>query len=617
MKTYRPVLLASWFLAFLIGGSPLAAQTLLPISANDNRTPAGELRDGVLYLQFEIKKGIWRPEAEDGEAIPTYAFGEAGKPLQVPGPTIRVPQGTTIDISVSNSLAVEAALHGFYQRPGNDGDVLTVNPGETQHVRFEAGAPGTYLYWGRTPDGRRANNRMADALLGGALVVDRPGDDPTADRIFVLERWNGPTRTAINGKSWPYTERLDAEVGKEYRWKIVNASDLSHPMHLHGFHFSLEGLGDGESYKLFDDGSKPEEFTHSVEIMETFEMTWVPKEPGRWLYHCHRMPHMRLPVPLDPADAVLPETNHDHEHMHDRDSDYAGMGGMILGLTVTGASHLDTDTGWQAERRLAMNVGNRDGDARFYELSLKDQNTDARAAMSTGLTGPVLVVTQGQKTEITVTNTSHETTSVHWHGLEIESYYDGVPWWGGIGDKRTPAVEPGHTFMVKLIPQRAGSFMYHTHWHDEEQLTGGVHGPMIVLAPGETYDPATDKSFLMSLSPREPFGGLLLMNGTPQPAQMRLRVGTTYRFRFMNITPTMDDLRIALRNTDGLVQWLPIAKDAAAVHHAELQDAEQHIAVGETFDFEYRADSEQELQLEGRQPGSNRRAVQTLIFEAR
>ena len=48
-----------------------------------------------------------------------------------------------------------------------------------------------------------------------------------------------------------------------------------------------------------------EEFTHSVEIMETFEITWVPKEPGRWLYHCHRMPHMRLPVPLAPDDAIL------------------------------------------------------------------------------------------------------------------------------------------------------------------------------------------------------------------------------------------------------------------------------------------------------------------------
>jgi hypothetical protein len=68
------------------------------------------------------------------------------------------------------------------------------------------------MYWARTPDGQRGNGRVFDALLGGALVVDPPGG-PTNDRIFVLERWNGPTRTAVNGKSWPFTERLNYQVG--------------------------------------------------------------------------------------------------------------------------------------------------------------------------------------------------------------------------------------------------------------------------------------------------------------------------------------------------------------------------------------------------------------------
>src|SRR5947207_926196 len=77
---------------------PLGAQAPSPISANDNRIPAGELRDGVLTLPLEMRKGNWHPEREDGETIPVYAFGEAGKALQVPGPTVRVPQGTTIDI---------------------------------------------------------------------------------------------------------------------------------------------------------------------------------------------------------------------------------------------------------------------------------------------------------------------------------------------------------------------------------------------------------------------------------------------------------------------------------------------------------------------------------------
>ncbi|MEZ5399446.1 MAG: multicopper oxidase domain-containing protein [Bryobacteraceae bacterium] len=594
-----------------------AVATSLPaqppsIHANDNRKAAGVVSDGVLMLSLELRKGLWHPEAEDGEAIPSYAFAEAGKPLQVPGPTIRVQEGTTLAISVRNTLGVPVTLHGLHERPGA-GAAVVVDAGQVLDLRFPVGKAGTYLYWARTPDGRWGNGRVLDALLGGALVVDPPGPPPN-DRILVLERWNGPTRTAINGKSWPYTERLNYAVGEKVRWKVVNASDLSHPMHLHGFHFSLDGEGDGQEFRVYDDGRKPEEFTHSVEVMETFEMTWAPKEPGRWLYHCHRMPHMRLPVPLDPADAQIPEHNHDHAHMHDLDSPYAGMGGMILGLTISGNRAIDTESNWKPTRRLAMRVANRGGMASFYEIGLRDLTT-GEETKSTGLTGPLLVVRQDEQTEITITNASKEVTTIHWHGLEIESYYDGVPFWGGLGGKRTPALEPGKTFTVRMIPVRAGSFMYHTHWHDVAQLTGGVHGPMVVLPAGLRHDAATDKSFLFSLSPSEPFGaGQLLMNGSPQPSTMRLLTGVTYRFRFMNITPTMDNLRVSLRGPEGLVQWRPLAKDASDLPDRESRTADQHIAVGETFDFEYRAGSPGELRLEAWSPNDNRRAVQTLRF---
>ena len=201
----------------------------------------------MLFRSLEIRKGVWHPEGEKGEAIPTYAFAETGKPLQDPGPTIRVPSGTMLDISIQNNLSVETVIHGLHQRPGADTDVITVPAGGRQQVRFMAGAPGTYLYWGRTPDGRRGANRVLDSQLGGAFVVDAPGA-VEKDRIFVLERWNGPTRTAMNGKSWPFTERLEYSVGEKVKFRIINASDLSHPMHLHGFHFDLDGEGDGERF---------------------------------------------------------------------------------------------------------------------------------------------------------------------------------------------------------------------------------------------------------------------------------------------------------------------------------------------------------------------------------
>lgn len=595
---------------------PLAAQDLTPIVANDNRAVAGDLQGEVLKLRLEIRKGVWHPEREDGEAMGVYAFGEAGKNLQIPGPAIRVSQGTTIDISLHSALGVPATVHGLHQRPGKDADVVTIEPGATQHIRFVAGVPGTYLYWARTPDGERGDQRVVDSLLNGALVVDPPGP-PSRDRIFVLERWIGPTRTAINGKSWPYTERLSYEVGEKVHWRVINASDLSHPMHLHGFHFQLNAAGDGENYKVFEPGEEPMEFTHSAEIGETFEMTWIPKEPGRWLYHCHRLPHMRLPIDVDPKDMLKVE-NHDHAHMHDMDSDYEGMGGMIMGITVTGRSAIDTSKNWKPERHLELAIGERNNDPRFFELALRDLAPEAagmKPQMSPALDGPVLVLNQNQPVEIDVVNRLQESTSIHWHGIELESYYDGVPGWGGLGDKKTPAVNPGQTFTVRMAPPRAGTFMYHTHWHDAPQLTGGIHGALIVMPPGQTYDPTTDKSFMFSQGPAEPFGAAMtLMNGSPQPGTMELCTNTTYRFRFINITPSVNNLRVSLQDANGPVQWRLIAKDAADVKAKPTMRADQLIAVGETYDFEFRAASAQELTLVGLAPNNGRRAVQTIVF---
>ena len=76
--------------------------------------------------------------------------------------------------------------------------------------------------------------------------------------------------------------------------------------------------------------------------------------------------------------------------------------------------------------------------------------------------------------------------------MELESYYDGVHNWSGIGLRRAPLIEPGARFVVRFTPPRAGTFIYHTHLHDYRQLSSGLYGPLIVTEPGETLDPDTD-----------------------------------------------------------------------------------------------------------------------------
>ena len=177
-------------------------------------------------------------------------------------------------------------------------------------------------------------------------------------------------------------------------------------------------------------------------------------------------------------------------------------------------------------------------------------------------------------------------------------------------------MSPGQTFLARMTPPRAGTFIYHSHWHDDAQLSSGIHGPLIVMPPGQVYDPKTDKTFLFSVGRYEPYGNVLLMNGTPQPTLMRLKTGTKYRFRFINITPAFATLRVALKQGGTPVLWRIIAKDAVALppQAAKMKPADQLVSVGETYDVEYEAAAPQELTLEGWAPNDMRRTTQTLVF---
>jgi hypothetical protein len=148
------------------------------------------------------------------------AFGEEGGPLSIPSPLIRVPEGTTVHVSIRNTLAAPLRIHGFCDRTGTHVMPVTVPAGRRREVRFALHAAGTFHYWATTGSRSLALRHGDDSQLGGAIVVDPPGAD-VRDRVFVmglLEEGSGgatATRlTVINGRSWPHTERLEYTVGR-------------------------------------------------------------------------------------------------------------------------------------------------------------------------------------------------------------------------------------------------------------------------------------------------------------------------------------------------------------------------------------------------------------------
>jgi FtsP/CotA-like multicopper oxidase with cupredoxin domain len=614
--SYLAVLLAM----FCGGAYAFSAGQLPAIVAHQNHSPAGVLRDGVLTVGLEIAKGEWHPEADDGMALSVYAFGEAGGPLQNPGPLLRVPQGTEVRASVHNMLAVPITVHGLGDSSTGNA-VLHIAPGMTEQVRFKAVTPGLFCYWGATEVEELKLRFGIDSELTGAFVVDPPGKR-SDDEIFVMELMSEhpggnakQTLATINGKSWPYTQHFQYEVGQPVKWRWINATNEPHALHLHGFYYRVDAFNRDGHVESYSGESRPTVVTQRIAQGETFDMSWSPDRPGRWLFHCHMVIHMIPPkVPSLPDLSVRPAPGATDEHaaMHDA----AGMGQLVLGITVP-ESGKKTNAEWHAGRKLQLEITERSG-APLYALQLHEHGPAGVAPSKPGLIGPPIVLARGEPVEIEVFNKLKQPTAIHWHGIELESYYDGVPGWTGAGTQTTPPIAPGTSFVARMTPPRAGTFIYHTHWHDELQLTNGVYGPLIVLPAGEKLDPATDLVFVFSLGDFDALQLLGLINGTPQGKTLRLWAGKKYRLRLINISPNNQAMQVSLHNPNGPVDWRIIAKDGADLPPdlVRVSKAQLTITVGETYDAEFSTAAAQELLLDVLFPAQKIHTTQTLVFGA-
>jgi FtsP/CotA-like multicopper oxidase with cupredoxin domain len=156
--------------------------------------------------------------------------------------------------------------------------------------------------------------------------------------------------------------------------------------------------------------------------------------------------------------------------------------------------------------------------------------------------GPVLEAKQGVPLEIEFTNRLPEPTVIHWHGLRIPAAMDGT-------EVVQRPVQPGETFTYRFTPPDAGTFWYHPHLNETEQLEKGLYGALVVRAADELAlddekilvfdDLRVDKSGQIAK-----FGGLMdrhngregnvrLINGTSEP-ELTIAAGQIERWRIVN-----------------------------------------------------------------------------------
>lgn len=579
------------------------------MQTNDNTTAAGKIENGVLNIRLDAITGVWHPEGPNGKSVETAAFAEEGRAPTTPGPLIRVIVGTVVHVTVHNSLDKPLIVLGLGDNRGLR-DTLKVGVGETKEVRFTPKQAGTYYYAGQTQPGPFFGRYHEDSQMNGALIVDEAGARKK-DRVFLISWWGvldslspsglGKFTMVINGLSWPHTERIDMTQGDSATWRWINLTGVYHPMHLHGFYYRVDAKGDGVADNYFAADQRRMAVTEIVSPGRTMQMSWSPTRPGNWIMHCHLAGHLSSSVSLDTESGM---EHHEMERMHPSDRPHQ-MFGLVLGITVAPNGTIAKATGPERKIRVFLrSQPHQYGDKVGFAFVIAGSKED-RPGIKLPVPGSPLILQKDQPVAITVINQSGiDRASIHWHGIELESYPDGVPGWSGYGKHRIPSIAPGDSLTVHFTPPRAGSFMYHSHFNEATQIGSGAYAPIIVLNKGEKFDPETDR--VLFIADGGPPGNVIvgppppvILNGKSLPDPIGLRAGTRYRFRVFNLKNDEVEQIALLDENDKPIMWRAIAKDGADLpaSQATVQPASLVFGSGEIYDFVYTPEKPAELKI--------------------
>ena len=361
-------------------------------------------------------------------------------------------------------------------------------------------------------------------------------------------------------------------------------------MHLHGFYFRVDSRGDGIADTTYSATERDLVVTERVRPGATTSITWVPERPGNWLFHCHFTSHFSVRGPLGVPTGPPPQDAHAR---HLGNHALEGMSGLVVGVAVEprAAGQVSTpESVDEGRRRLRLLVRPSGGTAArpYYAFTLHEGGAEP-GVDTTARSGPPIVLRRGEPVSITVVNRAPEPTAIHWHGIELDSYFDGVAGFGGSSRRLAPVIAPSDSFEARFTPPRSGTFIYHTHVDEPRQQPAGLSGALLVVDPNRPYDPATDIPVLIS-TPRTPDVArrAVLLNGMEAPLTTELRVGVPHRFRLINITIGRPGIRVEVRRDTSFTQWRALAKDGADLPDGQkvMRRAVQPITIGETYDFE-------------------------------
>lgn len=184
------------------------------------------------------------------------------------------------------------------------------------------------------------------------------------------------------------------------------------------------------------------------------------------------------------------------------------------------------NTGWTAEYLL---------DIREEAVNITGK-TQQRITVNHHFPAPTLLWQEGEDVVVRVTNHLKVPSSVHWHGLLLPGYMDGVKGFDGY-----PGIEPGKTFVYRFTLRQNGTYWYHAHTKGQEQ--DGLYGGLIIRPKAGEPVHADREQVLMFSDYSEETGDEILAN---------LKKASDY---YSTVRPTLVDFWRNVQSKGWKVAW--------------------------------------------------------------
>lgn len=222
-----------------------------------------------------------------------------------PGPTIEAVEGDKVRLFVTNKLPEHTTIHwhGQLLPSGMDGvgglSQPHIKPGETYVYEFQLRKSGTFMYHPHADE----MVQMAMGMMGMFIVHPRDPSQYRVDRdfVFLMSAYDIDPGAATpkvaemlnfnlwtwNSRVFPGIDSLPVRLGDRVRIRFGNLTMTSHPIHLHGYHFSVTGTDGG----WVPPSARWPEVTIDAPVgaMRAFEFD--ADAPGDWAFHCHKSHH--------------------------------------------------------------------------------------------------------------------------------------------------------------------------------------------------------------------------------------------------------------------------------------------------------------------------------------